>query len=118
MVCGCALNSDAYYACPGGKISRKERDVSESLYMNKEMADRLDPLFPEAGGLMRLVQVRKDSASALADPNEKVGRTSFHPSDVAHIRKAFRLLADDEDAKAALISWIAYAQMKSDVAHL
>jgi len=89
-----------------------------SLYMNDEMAKRLDPVFPEAGGLMHLEEVRKRSLPTITNPHEKAGDTSFHPSDVIHIRKALGLLGGDDEAKAALMSWLAFAQMKDTVARL
>lgn len=87
-----------------------------SMYMNKSMAERLDPVLPAAGGLMRLQEVRMDFARKLKNPEERCSRTFLHPQEAAHLNKAFELLGDDEEAKASLMSYIAFAQMKNDCA--
>jgi hypothetical protein len=80
------------------------------------MAERFDPLFPEAGGMKHLAEVRGKWASGLADKTQRAPRTFFHPDEIPHIRKALAGLGDDEVAKATLMSYLAFAQMKSDVA--
>jgi hypothetical protein len=84
-----------------------------SLFM--DMATRFDPVFPEAGGLERLV-VREQHIESSPDPKARTGDTSFHPDEVAHIRKVLGLLGDDQEARSTLMSWLVYAQMKCDVA--
>ena len=85
-------------------------------WMNKQMAERFDPWFPESGGLEHLGEVRERMMAKLPNQSEKVGRTFFHPIEIVHIRKALRLLEEDEEAKATIMSRIAFAQMKNDCA--
>lgn len=80
------------------------------------MAARFDPLFPQAGGMVHLDQVRQEFVTGLANKSERAPRTMFHPAEIAHLQKAFAGLGDDEVAKSTLMSYLAFAQMKSDVA--
>lgn len=86
------------------------------MYLGSEMAKRFDPIFPEMCGLEHLAEVRSLTGKLLPNPEEKVGRTFFHPIEVEHIRKMLRLLGNDEEAKATIMAKLAFAQMKSDVA--
>jgi hypothetical protein len=93
--------------------------MTMSLFMNKAMARRFDPVFPEAGGLEYMAEVRKNFITKLGTAaKERCGDTSFHPKEAEHVRKALVLLGDDEEAKATLMSWLAFGQMKNDVAGL
>jgi hypothetical protein len=80
------------------------------------MQERFDPLFPEAGGMAHLADIRGKWASGLPDRMQRAPRTFFHPDEIGHIRKALAGLGDDGVAKATLMSYLAFAQMKSDVA--
>lgn len=85
-------------------------------HMDKEMAARYDPVFPEMGGLLHLKEVRKKIGQSLTNGGERSGRTFLHPVEAEHLRKILVLLGDDEEAKSTLMSLVTFAQMKSDVA--
>lgn len=85
-------------------------------YMRGDMARRFDAIFPESGGLEHLAQVRTKFAKKLGDTSQRAGSTFFHPQEVEHVRKVLTLLGDDEEAKATIMSVMAFAQMKNDVA--
>ena len=85
-------------------------------WMDKRMAERFDPWFPESGGLEHLAEVRERMLAKLPKQSENVGETFFHPIEIVHIRKALRLLEGDEEAKATIMNKIAFAQMKNDCA--
>jgi len=84
--------------------------------MSRDMAERLDPLFPNAGGLEHLKEVRLRWGTSLSDSSQRAGNTMFHPEEVEHLNKALDALQDDEVARSTLLSILAFAQMKSDVA--
>ena len=77
---------------------------------------RLDEIFPDAGGFEHLKKVRESRGKKLKDSGKKAGRTSFHPVEVKDLEKIFDLLADDENARATLACWLAFAQLKNDCA--
>ncbi len=81
--------------------------------MGTGMARRFDPLFPEMGGLQRLGALCRDRSP---QETKTVGDTFFRPDEVEHIKKVLCLLGDDDEAKATIMSIIAFAQMKNDVA--
>ncbi len=85
-------------------------------WMCPDMARRFDPLFPEMGGLEHLADVRRKFLDRLGKREGTGNNTFFHPEEVEHVRKALRLLGDDEEAKATLMSKLAFAQMKNDCA--
>jgi|GEM_PF-2866781 len=87
------------------------------------MAKRFDPLLPEAGGLARLREVRLAFYRRLeTSGNERApstdNQTFLYPQDVERLSKILKLLADDEESRAMIMSYIAFAQMKNDVAGL
>lgn len=87
-----------------------------SRAMNAEMAHRFDTVLPEAGGLLHLAEVRQNLSRGLEDPKARSGRTFLHPTEREHLAKVFTLLDDDEEAKSTIMSIVAFAQMKNDVA--
>lgn len=80
------------------------------------MAERFDPVFPEAGGLKQLEQVRMRMFSNTPNTEERVGNTFFHPMEAEHVRKALVGLGDDMEAKSTLMALLSFAQGKNDVA--
>jgi hypothetical protein len=87
-------------------------------WMRGDMARRMDAVFPDAGGLEHLAQVRRAFLEKISDLKARAGETSLLPQEAEHIRKILLLLGDDKEAKATLMSWIAFGQMKNDVASI
>lgn len=87
-----------------------------SIWWMRNMARRFDPLFPEMGGLEHLADIHCKFLDRLGPRKDTENNTFFRPEEVEHVRKALRLLGDDEEAKATLMSVLAFAQMKNDCA--
>lgn len=83
-------------------------------WMGRDMARRFDPLFPETGGLEHMADVYLKFRERVKDGKEKDRPTFLYPEEVEHVRKALRLLGDDEEAKATIMSVLTFAQKKDD----
>ena len=80
-------------------------------------AGLFDPVFPEAGGLIHLKEVRGSLFEKIPIPEqmERVGSTFLRPIEADHVRKMLVLLGDDEEAKSTLMCMIAYIQDVKEV---
>lgn len=81
------------------------------------IAGLLDPVFPEAGGLIHLKEVRGNLFGKVPIPEqiERMGGTFLHPIEADHVRKMLVLLGDDEEAKSTLMCMVAYIQNVKEV---
>lgn len=82
------------------------------------IASLLDPVFPEAGGLVHLQEVRRAFFEKVPIPEqiERAGETFLNTIEADHVRKMLVLLDEDEEAKSTLMGMVAYIQNKKDMA--
>ena len=79
--------------------------ISDDVYA------RLDPLFPNAGGLKRLVDLHWKNRNSAR--NMRVSGTDFQSNEIAELDRIFERIADSESERAALAALIVLMHVKN-----